>query len=140
MSEKFRKAERLCSKKIIRQLFSSGKSYSAYPVKLLYLETSKDEKAPVKVLISVPKKNIRSAVKRNLIKRRIREAYRRNKKDLLETMKIKNKGVTLGFIYTAKQEILFSEIQNKIIQTLQRLKLEYEEPSQPVSDSFDKGI
>ena len=70
--------EKLKSKKLIDQLFVEGKSVSSFPVKLIYLKTDLTE-VPVQAGVTVPKKNFKSAVKRNHIKRLLREAYRLNK-------------------------------------------------------------
>ena len=82
------KAERLCSKKLIERLFVGGhKSFPAYPLRVVYMYLNPDEaEADVSILISVPKKRFKRAVKRNFVKRQIREAYRRHKYILLDTL------------------------------------------------------
>ena len=84
----FSKAERLCSKKLIERLFSGGnKSFPAFPLRVVYMPLSADEsEADVTILISVPKKRFKHAVKRNHVKRQVREAYRQNKHILIETL------------------------------------------------------
>ena len=75
----FPKKEKLKSKKLIDQLFAEGKSVSSFPVKLIYLKTELPEEVPIQAAVTVPKKNFKSAVKRNRIKRLLRECYRLNK-------------------------------------------------------------
>ena len=71
--------EKLKSKKLIDQLFSEGNSISNYPIKLIYLQTELPFDVPIQTGVTVPKKNFKSAVKRNRIKRLLRESYRLNK-------------------------------------------------------------
>ncbi len=75
----FPKKEKLKSKKLIDRLFVEGKAVTSYPIKLIYLQTGPEEKVKFKTGVTVPKKNFKSAVKRNRIKRLLREAYRLNK-------------------------------------------------------------
>lgn len=71
------KAERLCSQKAIEALFQGGqKSLAAYPIRVVFMPT---EQPVSQILISVSKRHFKQAVKRNLIKRQIREAYREHK-------------------------------------------------------------
>lgn len=75
----FPKKEKLKSKKLIEQLFAEGKSVSNYPIKLIYLKTELPFDIPIQAGVTVPKKNFKSAVKRNRVKRLMRESYRLNK-------------------------------------------------------------
>jgi len=75
----FPRKEKLKSKKLIDQLFVEGKSVSNYPIKLIYLKTELPFEVPIQAGVTVPKKNFKSAVKRNRIKRLMRESYRLNK-------------------------------------------------------------
>jgi len=79
MSFKFPKKEKLKSKKLIKRLFNEGQSISKFPLKLIYLETELPDNVKIQAGVTVPKKNFKSAVKRNRIKRLLRESYRLNK-------------------------------------------------------------
>ncbi|WP_350286718.1 ribonuclease P protein component [uncultured Croceitalea sp.] len=75
----FPKKEKLKSKKLIEQLFAEGKSITVFPLKLIYLPIVFDDDVQFKTMVVAPKKNFKSAVKRNRVKRLLREAYRLNK-------------------------------------------------------------
>jgi ribonuclease P protein component len=118
----FKKAERLCSKKVIDKLFTEGKSIFVHPVKMVYLETQIQSDYPVQVAITVPKRNFKKAVQRNLIKRRLREAYRLNKSKFYKGLG--EKQVALFFIYSGKSACEYREIEKAIIKGLNKLALE----------------
>ena len=75
----FGKKDKLKSKKIIDALFSEGKSVSAYPLRLVYLQSDFDTSIKTKTGVSVSKRYFKKAVDRNRIKRLMREVYRLNK-------------------------------------------------------------
>ncbi|OUS01599.1 ribonuclease P protein component [Flavobacteriales bacterium 33_180_T64] len=79
MSFSYPKKEKLKSQKLIEQLFSEGKSVSAYPLRMVYLKTEFVEDTQFKTGVSVSKRNFKKAVDRIQIKRLLREAYRLNK-------------------------------------------------------------
>lgn len=79
MDYSFPKKEKLKSKKLIDQLFAEGRSVSNFPIKLIYLKTELPYDVPIQAGVTVPKKNFKSAVARNRIKRLLRESYRLNK-------------------------------------------------------------
>lgn len=117
----FTKAERLCSKKLIESLFQGGaKSFSIYPMRVVFIPIEKRD-AQVSILISVPKKRFKRAVKRNLIKRQIREAYRLQKDALLKAVEEKEYGLAIAFIYISNDIFNTEEIMAKMKTTLARI-------------------
>jgi ribonuclease P protein component len=97
--QSFKKPERLCSKKAIESLFEEGNSFFIFPFQVVWLQSQTEIPYPSQVAISVSKKSFKRAVKRNLIKRKIREAYRRNKHLLYEFLKGANKKIIFIIIY-----------------------------------------
>jgi ribonuclease P protein component len=76
MNKSFPNTEKLKSKKLIEQLFTEGKSVSAHPLRLIFIEASFAEDVKLKIGVSVSKRNFKKAVDRNRIKRLLREAQR----------------------------------------------------------------
>ena len=96
------KKERLNSKTLIERLFLGGsKSFPAFPLRVVYMsvEPVEEDMAAASILISVPKKRFKRAVKRNLVKRQVREAYRKNKHLLLDALASRNKRLIIAFIW-----------------------------------------
>ena len=121
----FKKEERLCSKTLIDRLFNGGKSHSlaAFPLRVVYMEQEReDEKPQVQVLISVPKRCFKLAVKRNRVKRQIREAYRQQKYTLLDTLEKKpNSMMILAFIWLDTNLHDSAEVYKKVGDLLTRI-------------------
>jgi len=76
---------------------------------------------PMQVLISVPARTHKKAVVRNHLKRLTREAYRKNKNLLYPLVENNDKLLLLGFIYTTNSVLIASEIEQKIVVSLQKL-------------------
>lgn len=78
--------------------------------------------APVMVAFSVSSRNFKRAVDRNLLKRRMRESYRKNKHILYESVKKYDHTLQLFFIYNKSEILSYTEVENSIIQILGKLK------------------
>lgn len=127
MNQRFSKREHLCSKKLIEELFSKGRSTFSYPIKLFYLKSTAAQTQGVQVLVSVSKKHFKRAVDRNKIKRLLRESYRKNKGILRKLPEGDDGVMLLGIIYTGKTILPFKELERKIILILRRLNEQDEE-------------
>lgn len=114
------KNEKLCSKTTIEQLFTCGSSFVTYPFRVVY-NTEEARGNKVDMFISVPKRNFKRAVKRNMIRRKSTEAYRLNKKRLIETAEEKNITLHIAFLYIAKEIEEYSLIEKKMKESLQKL-------------------
>lgn len=108
----FPKEEKLKSRKVTKELFSKGKNAFIYPFKVFYLQPEESFKEFPQVIFSVPKRNFKRAVDRNLLKRRLREAYRLNKSLLIEKAPIKP--AVLGFVYLGKHIEPYDVIDKKM--------------------------
>ncbi|SHN20973.1 ribonuclease P protein component [Cyclobacterium lianum] len=116
MDCKFSKEERLHSKKLIKELFDKGSSFFLYPFKVYYLE--KEHLPHNQLLISVSKKKFKKAVDRNYIKRRVREAYRLNKKVPCGPVA---SGKLIALIYVSQDLMGFHDIEPKIKRILKKI-------------------
>jgi ribonuclease P protein component len=111
----FRKEEKLKKEKLIQELFAKGSSFYFFPFKI-YVMNNPDGAYPFhQVLFSVSKRNFRRAVDRNLLKRRMREAYRLNKNEIAAPNK-----VVIAYIYSAKEILTFAQIQERLVKTFNR--------------------
>lgn len=108
----FRKEERICGKKSISALLAEGR-YAAEGALRFCSMPSKGEKS--RIMVSVPKKMFRRAVKRNLMKRRIREAYR-HQKSILE-----GAASDIMFIYNSKEPLPYDTVYTQVGNILRRV-------------------
>ena len=102
------------SRNDIQALLDEGRSLFKYPVKVVYRAAEDLEGA--RMMVSVPKRNFKRAVKRNLLKRRIREAFRLNRSLLLE-----NPRVDIMFVYSGKEILDYAAIESSIKILLARI-------------------
>ena len=113
----FNQKEKLKSKKLIEQLFTEGKSVSAFPLRLVYLPTIFDDGILVKTGVSVSKRHFKTAIDRNRIKRLMREAYRLNK-----AVHFNNLTTSYAFmiLYIGKEKPTLTEMETKMKQLFEK--------------------
>ncbi|KGF34593.1 ribonuclease P protein component [Hoylesella buccalis] len=130
---KLSKWERICGRTLLEKLFTGGKSksFSVFPLRVVYLLTDQPDGdlqhvVPVKMMVSVSKRHFKRAVKRNRVKRQVREAYRLNKEIVVSAMADSpNRQLLLGFIWmsdelhdsdtvTRSMQVLLKRIADKL--------------------------
>ena len=119
----FTKGERLCSKRLIDNLFRNGSSFFIYPYRVTFSFTAKRE-YPVEVLFAVPKRRFRHAVQRNLLKRRMREAYRQQKEALYQQVGEQSFTLTVAIQYATHKIPDYSQLFARMAEVLQKLQHE----------------
>jgi ribonuclease P protein component len=115
LSTTFPKHQKLKSRKDIKALFEEGKIVTKYPVKLLWLPLGQQD---TRAGFAVAKRNFKSAVTRNKIKRLMREAYRLQKQEIQRQDK---KTFTLLFLYIGKDVASFKTIDKAVLGALKKL-------------------
>ena len=112
----FPKSENLKSRTTIKQLFGQGKSYTSFPVKLIYIPQANNK--ITQAAFAVPKRNFKLAVSRNRIKRQMREVYRLHKQLLTAN---NNKNFSLLFLYLGKDKPQYDKLETAFEALLKKL-------------------
>lgn len=114
-----KKAERLSSKKTIEKVFTGGDSILQYPLKMVFVKTELPNNCPVQTAFSASKRAFKHAVKRNRIKRLMREAFRLNKHMLYREDSAEQLAVFI--IYIGKELHDFNTIQSSMQKGLKKI-------------------
>ena len=148
---RFPKSARIHHRSLQERLFNEGSKLHEFPLKLIWNALSAEELAanfrnrlpdligPVQVLVSVPKKKRRKAVDRVLMRRRIREAFRLNRGDLLEAVRETGKVRTLsvGIVYMKEANVGYAEVEEKMRKLLSRLSAKVKEKYEDTESDTD---
>lgn len=117
VSHTFHKEERLCSRKVLEDLFSGGhQSVSVFPIRAVFMP---NDEGMVRIMVSVSKRYFKRAVKRNRIKRQLREAYRLQKEMLLPQQ---HGGLDIAFLWTSAEMLPTEKVFLKMKNILQRIQ------------------
>jgi len=115
----FGKESKLKSRKLIQQVFTEGKAFSVFPLKVVWLPHNPSQ--PLQAGVSVSSRFFKKAVDRNSIKRLIREAYRLNKNHLEASLIQHDKHLSFFIIYNAKEALDFAVINECCKKIINRL-------------------
>ncbi|OFX19351.1 MAG: ribonuclease P protein component [Bacteroidetes bacterium GWA2_31_9b] len=115
--------EKLKSRKLIESLFFDSNGFLHYPFKINYktFQQTEDIDFPAKFTVSVSKKRFKRAVDRNNIKRKIREAFRKNKYMLYENLKKSGLKINFIIIYISSENLDYVTIEKELVQMLIKL-------------------
>jgi ribonuclease P protein component len=119
----FTRAERLCSRKLISEIFAREAISQAYqyPLSASWRSIAMPGPYPVQVLFSVPKRNWKRAHDRNRIRRQMREAWRQQKNLLYDSLFSQRLQYAVVMVYTAKEIVSFHDIYNACGQLLEKM-------------------
>ena len=128
MRQTLKKHERLHGKKTIDQLFLQGDSFFSFPFIVYYQIVPTTDVLPVcAALFSVSKKRFPHATQRNLLKRKTREIFRKNKHLLYNKIPaLQTNNLNLAFIYAKNDVLNHATLEKKMIETLEQIVLTVE--------------
>lgn len=137
----FPKGERLRHRCVVTRLFEEGGGEYAYPLRMFSQLLTRAQLSamfhgrvpsdiqPLQMMITVPKKKFKHAVDRVWLRRRIREAYRLNRRELRELVDRHNSGhsdddmfLQLAFIYVGGERREYASIEKKMLKLLNKAK------------------
>ena len=131
------KEERLHGRNAVEELFkkAGSRSMTSFPLRVVYAlnesngdidesqKQAKKQGVSTKMLVSVPKRLFKRAVKRNRVKRQVREAYRKNKHSLCDTVSaMKGTTLSMAFIWIDDQLHPSQEVEKKVVKLLKRIE------------------
>ena len=122
----FPKNNRLSNKIVIDRMFVKGKRLLISPILFFYLPELNKKSQTLRSVIVVPKKKVKLSVKRNAIRRRMIEAYRKKKYLLEEELTIKGNKINIGIVFQARNQIPYNVLEQKMILGLKNIKKRYE--------------
>ena len=111
------RTERLRSLGAVRRLFETGESGFVYPFRYVWFAEADAERS-VEVLFSVPKRFHKRANKRNLLRRRTKEAYRLQKQILAAVGPV---NLDLALVYSSKEVLPYKTIRRAVQRILETL-------------------
>jgi len=109
--------------KDIDRLFASGQTFISFPLRIVFLHDieNQPEQSGISTLIVVPRRRIKRSVKRNRVKRLIRESFRLNKKETAEFFIQNGKLLHIAFIYISDDLKAYSEIEKAVKKSLVKI-------------------
>ena len=117
----FNKREKLKNRKLLDQLFTKGRSVSAFPLKVFYSVLPAETEETVRAGVGVSARNFSKAVDRNRIKRLLREAYRLNKSMLHDALNTDQKKAAVFLLYIGKEKPDFAALNETMPLVLNKL-------------------
>lgn len=119
----FSKSERLCSKKIIEDIFQrkGSQQFLCFPILVSWKFITLPATSPAQVLFSIPKKKFKKAKDRNRIRRQLREIYRLHKNPFYELLNTKNLQCAVVISYIAKEKLPYRQLENAFQKCIQQI-------------------
>ena len=120
----FKKEERLCSRRLIDQLYTEGHRLMAFPYSVQWMAVNGPQSTPAQVLIVAPKRKFKHAVDRNRVRRLTRECYRLRKPAFYEFLEKQGIGIVFSMIYVHNEIMTYEQLGKKMDKLFELLEKE----------------
>jgi ribonuclease P protein component len=131
------KSERLKSYKKIRILFAEGQKFRVQPLLVFYQFSTNNDDQPqqdaLQMGVSVGARYFKKAVDRNLLKRRIREAYRKNNQELKDVIHDGKTNLGVFFVYAQQEMNNYQLIEIAMVKALEILREKLYKKDSPIN-------
>jgi ribonuclease P protein component len=131
------KSERLKSYKKIRILFAEGQKFRVQPILVFYQFSTNNDDQPqqdaLQMGVSVGARYFKKAVDRNLLKRRIREAYRKNNQELKDAIHVGKTNLGVFFVYAQQEMNNYQLIEIAMVKALEILREKLYKKDSPIN-------
>ena len=134
----FDKSQHICSMKRINTLFEHSSSFINYPLKVVYRKEEKQTDLPcVQLLLSVSKHHFKRAIKRNRIKRQLREAFRKNSHALKQFAIEHSIHIDIALLWVSNELFTSGLVEEKVVKALEAIakQINEKEPMKRDSDT-----
>ena len=120
MAQTFRKEERLCSRRLIDQLYTEGHRLMAFPFSVQWMTVP--SVTPCQVMIVAPKRKFKHAVDRNHVRRLTRECYRLRKDNLHAFLQEHGISIVFSLVYIHNEILPYEQLGHKMDKLLDMLE------------------
>ena len=120
----FKKEERLCSRRLIDQLYTEGHRLMAFPFSVQWMSLSPltSHFSSCQVMIVAPKRKFHHAVDRNRVRRLTRECYRLRKPDFYTFLEEHGISIVLSMVYIHNELMTYEQMDKKMDKLFEALK------------------
>jgi len=122
VDQRLGKQYKLCSKKIIEELFDKGQQIHSFPFSIRFLNTNlPNKKVPFQIAFAVPKRVFKRAYDRNRIKRIMRETVRKNKQSIEEIATQTGQQLALFLLYKHREKLDYQTMEEQTKRLLTKM-------------------
>ena len=114
MALTFRKEERLCSRRLIDQLYAEGHRLMAFPFSVQWMISEEQQSSPCQVMIVAPKRRFHHAVDRNRVRRLARECWRIRKQPFYTFLGEHSVSIAISMVYIHNETMTYEQLGHKM--------------------------